>query len=328
MTTRTVADYLEALRQALAGAPRGLVRDALADAEEHLRAALAQQSSLTEAEVLAGIIESYGTPEQVADEYRGMDARLRPRAAAPDAREEKDGSLLGRFFGVVIDPRAYTALFYIYLAPFTGAFYFFWVTMGLSFSIGLLTVVVGALVFLVFVGSVRLLSLVEGRIVESLLGVPMPRRQPYEPVQHGILAQISTALLDQRTWTSILYMAAMLPLGLVYYGLVTTGLALCFLLIYVPLAVHLWDADTGLPHSGTYRYNSTEVSEKEWFARMGENLSDWAPWLYETLHPCSWQLALMAVAGVLCVFLTLHLAKGIGVLHGRLAEHLLVRLPG
>ena len=181
--------------------------------------------------------------------------------AAADAREEEDGSLLGRFFGVVVDPQAYAALFYIFLAPFTGAFYFFWVTTGLSFSVGLLTVIVGALVFLVFVGSVRLLSLVEGRIIEALLGVPMPRRLPYEPVQQGILAQILAALLDHRTWTSILYMAVLLPLGLVYSFLVTSGLALCFLLVHLPLAVHLWEVDSTFSHSGTYRYNSVEVTE-------------------------------------------------------------------
>ena len=61
---------------------------------------------------------------------------------------------------------------------------------------------------------------------------------------------------------------------------------------------------------------------------LGEHLNDWAPRLHEILEPWSWELVLMALAGVLCVFLTLHLAKGIGVAHGRLAEHLLVRLPG
>jgi hypothetical protein len=39
-----------------------------------------------------------------------------------------------------------------------------------------------------------------------------------------------------------------------------------------------------------------------------------------------WATPLLAVAGVLLLFVTLHLARGIGHLHGMMAKHLLVRL--
>ena len=38
-----------------------------------------------------------------------------------------------------------------------------------------------------------------------------------------------------------------------------------------------------------------------------------------------WLLPLICVAGVLLLFATLHLARGIGKLHGLLAKHLLVK---
>ena len=41
MTYNSVDQYLRALKTALSGAPTGLVADALADCEEHLRGALA-----------------------------------------------------------------------------------------------------------------------------------------------------------------------------------------------------------------------------------------------------------------------------------------------
>ena len=38
-----------------------------------------------------------------------------------------------------------------------------------------------------------------------------------------------------------------------------------------------------------------------------------------------WQLPMLFAAGVVILFGTLHLARGIGLVHGRLAKHLLVR---
>ena len=46
-------------------------------------------------------------------------------------------SALGRFFGVVADPRTYGALFYMLLSLATGIFYFTWVVTGTSLSVGL-----------------------------------------------------------------------------------------------------------------------------------------------------------------------------------------------
>jgi hypothetical protein len=40
-----------------------------------------------------------------------------------------------------------------------------------------------------------------------------------------------------------------------------------------------------------------------------------------------WELPLLLVAGVLLLFVMLHLARGVGKLHGLLAKHLLVRSP-
>jgi len=62
-TPGTVEQYLDALRSALKGADKALVQDALYDAEEHLRAELAQKPGENEAGVLAGIVSSYGAPE-------------------------------------------------------------------------------------------------------------------------------------------------------------------------------------------------------------------------------------------------------------------------
>ena len=65
------------------------------------------------------------------------------------------------------------------LALATGIFYFTWVVTGVSMSAGLAVLIIGIPFVILYFGSVRLLSLVEGRIVEVMLGERMPRRPLY-----------------------------------------------------------------------------------------------------------------------------------------------------
>ena len=74
-TPRTVEEYLDLLRAELQGADRALVQDALYDAEEHLRAELAQHPEETDATMLGRIVASYGAPSEVADAYRSNETR-------------------------------------------------------------------------------------------------------------------------------------------------------------------------------------------------------------------------------------------------------------
>src|SRR5262245_30745103 len=53
----SIKGYLDALRTRLKGQPPGLIQDALADAEEYLRAEQAQAPDETEAQVLSRVIE-------------------------------------------------------------------------------------------------------------------------------------------------------------------------------------------------------------------------------------------------------------------------------
>ena len=74
---RTVEQYLARLRECLRGADPALIQDALYDAEEHLRAELAQApAGDSESDVLARIVTSYGAPAGGADrEYTDPGAK-------------------------------------------------------------------------------------------------------------------------------------------------------------------------------------------------------------------------------------------------------------
>ncbi|MCM2311410.1 MAG: sensor domain-containing protein [Steroidobacteraceae bacterium] len=294
-TPRTVEQYLDALRAALKGADPALVQDALYDAEEHLRAELAQHPSDAEGDVLARIVTSYGAPDEVAEAYRANEATIQAALRTPPPRPRT--SAIGRFFGVYADPRAYLSLLYMLLALVTGIVYFVFATTGLSLSIGLAILIIGVPFFLLFVGISRVIALAEGRIVESLLGTRMPRRPMYPDRETPLLQRIVEMLKDPRTWGTLVYLLAMLPLGVFYFTFAVVGLAVSIATLIAPIFVLLY-------HAGLVQIDGTVQGP----------------------HPAL--LPFVSIAGFLLLTVTLHLARGIGYLHGQLAKTLLVRAQG
>ena len=292
----TIPGYLEQLRAALRGADPAMVQDALYDAEEYLRSELAEQSGKNEAEVIASVAGSYGAPEEVAEIYRDTEVTVNRALRAPAPRKRE--STLGKFFGVIVDPRTYGALFYMLLSLATGIVYFTVVTTGASLSLGLLILIIGIPLLVLFLALIRVLSLVEGRIVETLLGERMPRRPLYTQRGKGWLERIKEIFTDGRTWTAMLYFLLMLPLGIAYFTIAVTLLGTSLAFIVAPLGYFFASGDFGM------------------------TLGD-----YDVATNAPWLLPLMSVAGVALLFATLHLARGIGKLHGLLAKHLLVRNP-
>ncbi|WP_049623550.1 sensor domain-containing protein [Frateuria defendens] len=301
-TPRTIAQYLEQLRTALRGADPALVQDALYDAEEHLRAELAEQPGRSEAEMLARVVGSYGAPEEVADIYRDQEIKIQ-RALRPPPPPRRH-SALGRFFGVAADAHTWGALFYMLFGLGTGIVYFTWVVAGLSLSAGLSVLIVGIPFIVLFFATVRALSLLEGRLVEAMLGVRMPRRPPYPAKSLPLLKRIGAMFTDARTWTTLLYMLLMLPLGVAYFSIAVTLLATSLGLIGLPVVVALHGAGLGDAFvGGTFLVNwGTGSHEPGWI---------------EAIASC--------LLGIALLFATLHLVRGLGKLHGLFAKHLLVR---
>jgi uncharacterized membrane protein len=296
-TPRTVEQYLDALRTALRGADPALIQDALYDAEEHLRAELAQHPGDVEGDVLGRIVTTYGAPDEVADAYRTNEATIQKALRTPVPRPRS--SAVGRFFGIYADPRAYLSLLYLLLTLVTGIVYFTFAVTGLSLSLGLAILIIGIPFFLLFIGTARVLALAEGRIVESLLGTRMPRRPAYPDRETPFLRRVGDMLRDPRTWGTLLYLVAMLPLGVFYFTFAVVGLVVSLAVIVAPIVVLLY-------HAGLVHIDGT----------------------VDGPHPAL--LPLVSILGVLLLTITMHLARGIGYLHGQLAKTLLVasRDPG
>jgi len=291
-TPRSIAEYLEQLRAALGNADPALLQDAQYDAEEYLRSEMAEHPEWDEATMLAHVATRYGAPEEVAEIYREQETKVENALRAPPAPPRR--SVWARFFGVMADPLAYSSLFYLLLSLATGIFYFTWAVTGISLSAGLAVLIIGVPFAVFFVSTVRALALVEGRLVEVMLGVRMPRRPLYADRGRPFGTRIKNMFTDPRTWSTLLYMVLKLPLGIVYFTLMTIGLSFSIALAVSPIT----NATIGI---GLINVNDMVIA------------------------PPLWALPLTLPLGVVCLCATLHVARGIGGLQGQLAKHFLVK---
>src|ERR1700749_1763655 len=110
---RSIDQYLRQLRDELAGQDPALIQDALYDAEEYLRAEVAAHPGQSEADTLELIASTYGAPDEVAAAYRDTESKFKEalKPTPPRATLEQHGPL-ERFFGIYLDPRAYTSVFF------------------------------------------------------------------------------------------------------------------------------------------------------------------------------------------------------------------------
>lgn len=291
---KTVEEYLAALKKELAGSDQATIQDALSDAEEHLRMAVASlresQSDLTEEAALQIAIDQYGSPAETAAAYAEVERRTLPGLSRASG---KPRSFLGRFFGVYADPRAWGAILYMLIAFVTGILYFTWAVTGLMFSVFFSLFIFGLPFALLFLLSVRGLALLEGRIVEALLGVRMPRRPLFAPRGLKWLERLKVQLLDKYTWLALIYMLLQMPLGILYFTLIITlG---TFSLTGIAIPIIQWGF--GLP--------IVELNGVHYFLPVQS-------------------VPLIFLLSVLLWTITMHLARGIGWLHGRYAKAMLV----
>jgi uncharacterized membrane protein len=296
---RSIDQYLRQLREELAGADAALIQDALYDAEEYLRAEVAAHPDKSESDVLELIASTYGAPDEVADAYRDTEIKVKAAMATP---RKVPKSKLGAFFGVFLDPRAYTSLFFMLLCMATGIIYFVFAIVGLSLSAGLAVLIIGVPFFLMFVAVGRVVSLAEGRLIEAMTGVRMPRRPVYQGTALGLWARIGEMLRDRRTWTTIAYFVLMLPIGILYFVIAVVGL--CVSLAFIALPITVICAQAG------------------WFGMSGvEVFSQAQPeWLFDS----GMAIPILGLAGVLLLTSFMHLARGVGRLHALFAKSMLV----
>ncbi|MFH1277366.1 MAG: sensor domain-containing protein [Candidatus Eisenbacteria bacterium] len=294
--SEAIRAYLESLRRELAGSDPATIQDALADAEDHLRAdmerARASGTNRTDEELLAEATERFGTPVEVAAAYREIEKRVAPGITG--VTETPGAGLFDQVFGVVRDPRAYAALLYMVLSLPLGTAYFTWTVTGLSLSLSLMVLIIGLPFFGLFLLSIQGLGVVEGRVVEGLLGVRMPKRTVFSKRHLGWWGQLKAWIVDGRTWTTVVYFLLMMVLGTLYFSIFITLIAISLGLVATPFVEMI------------VRFGGLDA----------QTVGTWLP---------GWLLWIAIPAGLFDLIVTLHLARLIGRWHGRMAKTMLVR---
>lgn len=289
---KTIEAYLDALKGELKDADPALLQDALSDAREHLTTALeaarAANPDVSVEEALQSIVDEYGSPEETASAYKEVERRMSPVLK----QTVKPRSVLGRFFGVYADPRAWGGLLYMFIAFITGVFYFTWAVTGVSLSVSLLIFIFGFPLALLFLLSVRGLALLEGRLVEALLGVRMPRRPLFSHQGMAWMERLKALLTDKATWMMLIYMLLQFVLGVAYFVVITVVLSFSLSAFAFPFLQEFFQQGM---YIGSERY----------------------------IFP-SWTYPLWMLGGLLLWTIFMHIVRGVSQLHGKLAKWMLV----
>ena len=288
----TIEQFLDALKNELRDDDPALAQDALADTRARLSNALEARRRKTPdvsvSDAWESIVAEHGSPQEIASAYRAAQHRTPPtmnETATPL-------SALGKVFGVYIDPRTWRALLFMLLTFVTGIVYFTWAVTGLSLSISFLILIIGAPFAILFLLSVRGLTWLEARLVEVVLGVRMESRPLFPAAALNWLQRSKALLADKRTWLSLFYLVLQMPLGVIYFTMIVTLIAVSLALVAAPF-VQVWMHFPVITIDGGYIFLSPGV------------------------------LALLELGGVILLTSTMHLIRGLGGLHGRYAKALL-----
>lgn len=317
----SIKQYLKELTHALKGLDPALIADALDDAEEHLELAVEEyvtSEKKDKKEALKIAIEEYGSPLDIAEEYRRLESEK-----VEEVMTKKKRSLFYQIVGVYVEPKTYLNLTYLLLQFPLGFIYFSYLAVAALATAVLVITLIGIPLGILFLFSIFALSWFHGRMSETFLGIRMPKkkrklmtrettRQKMDSVLNDVKnlraftstptwQKMKRILTDPRLYTSALYLVLVFPLGIVYFaGIVTLFSAGITLIVSpitdvlsVPLVVELFEGTWG--HFGL-----------AWFGTA----------TYTMLYPT---LGLILLTG------TLHLFNVVANLHGKMTKQLLVK---
>ena len=285
---KNIDNYLNELKKELKNSDPALAQDALSDAEEHLRTAfneaLQGDPSISKDKALLQIIQDYGTPIEIASAYQDLESQT--GQVSVKSKPTKPGSRTLNFFSILINPRAWKALLYLTFS-LTGIIY------GIGAITGLMLAFITPVTILFFL-SIRGVALMEGRIVEALLGVRMPRKPLFMNKNLGWVAKFKVLITDKSTWKTFAYMLIQAALGLFYFTLILILLAVSMKMILYPILGPVFDRSLISFTASPY----------------------FPPW---------WMIPLVFAAGCFLAAGTMHIARSIGKIHGRYAKFMLVK---
>jgi hypothetical protein len=253
--------------------------------------ALEKSPGISEEDALQAQVAKYGSPPEIASAYREIESRMPPTFAAPKPKPPR--SIWAKFFGVAAQPRTWSSFLYILLSALTSFFFATWVLLGGTFSLISLVLIIGIPVTGLFLLSLRGIALLEGRLVEALLGIRMPRKPIF--VREGLnwRQKYKAVATESHTWKILAYLILHFPLAWVHFIIVFVVFASSIKSVFYPVC----------------------------YWALGRPLIT----ISQPYYPPAWTYPLVILAGAALFFVSLHLAVLMGKIRGRFAKYMLVR---
>lgn len=217
--------------------------------------------------------------------------------------------------GIWFHPHAWGSLLYFTTIGFAfSVIVFTWIVSVGLLSIGLLPVLVGLVLLVLLLGSVRALCLADGWLCQTFLGVRMPRRtQPvYTTSGISVWQRLGCWLRDVRSWLSLGYLVGNFPVAVVLFALFISLVSTSAVLVGAPVAT-LFDEPLVVSVDGP---DSVRILGQDFQRDGGGNYQ--VPFVTTIF---------MFLAGMLLATCTLWLARGIGWVYGHVVQAIQVARP-
>lgn len=158
---------------------------------------------------------------------------------------------LTKYFTILIKPKLYSTLLYLFLTFPLGLTYFITLTIGISLGLGLLVIWIGLFILALLFPLIWLLINFERVQTIHLLGIDIPTSQAKQTEKPGLWEKFKAYLQDSSTWKGLFFVLLKFPIGLFSFTFLVTGLVLLFTMIFSPLIVPwisinfgFWKVDT------------------------------------------------------------------------------------
>lgn len=194
---------------------------------------------------------------------------------------------LNRFFGVVAEPAAWLGLIYCLFAFPLGVFYFTFLFTGTILGISLIIIWIGIPVILLVMGAWWGFAIFERFLAIGLLGANIPpMNRPSS--ESNLWKRFLNHMANPVTWKSFVFLFLKFPLGIILFVITVTLLSLVVAFVASPF-----------------------LYQHHWFI-SGNSFVD-----------SLWFSLVLAFAGVLLGFASLHVFQFLGKILGVLAEAML-----
>jgi len=231
-----------------------------------------------------------------------------PPAAAPN--------LLARIpiFGIWAHPLAWRSVGYLLLSFIFATTFFVLVFTGVSLSVSLIPVLIGLPLLAATLAMARVLTVFNGRLIEAMLGIRMPRRGG-PAVRHGtgVVPTIVAWLTDIRSWLATAFWIGNFPVALAVFILMVTLLSVGVSLLLAPLATLVPE------HAGIHIRPGARIQllGTDYIADPITGQLPVPPSVY----------ALMSVVGFLLLTATLWLSRAVAWLYGQVVKSIQLSRP-